>query len=105
MSGDTATPAIEHLSAVREPHLRALADQLGLTYTRLTADPESLSTALCDQRYARRRTTPTDLYWLPAAIAVVAVDALPAGLASAQSRSVINADTFGQASQIAAIHS
>lgn len=71
MSGDTTTPAMEHLSGVREPHLRALADQLGFNYAHLTSDPESLSAAVRDQRYARRRPTPTDLYWLPAAIAVL----------------------------------
>lgn len=68
--GDTNAPAMEHLSGLREPHLRVLADQLGFSYARL-ADTESLSTALRDQRFARRRPTPTDLYWLPAAIAVL----------------------------------
>ena len=69
-SGDISTPATEHLSGLREPHLRALADQLGFNYARL-AEPASLSAALRDQRYARRRPTPTDLHWLPAAIAVL----------------------------------
>lgn len=69
-SGETNVPAMEHLSGLREPHLRALADQLGFNYARLTG-PDSLSTALRDQRFARRRATPTDLYWLPAALAVL----------------------------------
>lgn len=68
--GDTNAPAIEHLSGLREPHLRALADQVGFSYARLSG-PASLSDALRDQRFARRRPTPTDLYWLPASIAVI----------------------------------
>ncbi|HEY5755957.1 MAG TPA: vWA domain-containing protein [Steroidobacter sp.] len=68
--GNTTAPPIEHLSGLREPHLRALADQLGFNYSRLT-DPASLSEALRDQRFARRRPAPTDLFWLPASIAVL----------------------------------
>jgi mxaL protein len=69
-SGDTSTPAMEHLSGVREPHMRALADQLGFNYAHLT-DAASLSAVLRDHRYARRRPTPTDIYWLPASLAVL----------------------------------
>jgi mxaL protein len=69
-SGDTSAPAIEHLSGLREPHLQALADQLGFSYARL-AGSESLSVAMRDQRFARRRPAPTDLFWVPAAIAVL----------------------------------
>jgi len=68
--GDTNAPPIEHLSGLREPHLRALADQAGFNYARLTG-PSSLSETLRDRRYARRRPTPTDLFWVPASIAVV----------------------------------
>lgn len=68
--GNSDAPSIEHLSGLREPHLRALADQLGFDYARLSG-PASLSEALRDQRFARRRPTPTDLYWLPASIAVL----------------------------------
>jgi mxaL protein len=68
--GDTRAPATEHLSALREPHLQALADQVGFNYARLSG-PTSLSETLRDPRFARRRPTPTDLYWLPAAIAVL----------------------------------
>lgn len=68
--GDTSVPDIEHLSGLREPHLRALAEQVGFNYARLT-DLTSLSEALRDQQFARRRPTPTDLSWLPAAIAVL----------------------------------
>jgi len=68
--GDTRAPATEHLSGLREPHLRALADQLGFNYARLSG-LTSLSATLRDPRFARRRPTPTDLFWLPAALAVV----------------------------------
>lgn len=68
--GNNTAPAIEHLSGVRESHLRALADQLGFEYARLTG-PASLSEVLRDQRFARRRPAPTDLFWLPAALAVL----------------------------------
>jgi mxaL protein len=68
--GNNTAPAIEHLSSVREPHLRALADQLGFKYARLTG-PASLSETLRDQRFARRCPAPTDLFWLPASLAVL----------------------------------
>jgi mxaL protein len=69
-SDNIGAPAMEHLSALREPHLQALADQLGFHYARLSG-LESLSTTLRDQRFARRRPTPTDLYWLPTSLAVL----------------------------------
>jgi mxaL protein len=68
--GNNTAPAIEHLSGLREPHLRALADQLGFKYARLTG-PASLSQTLRDQHFARRRPAPTDLFWLPASLAVL----------------------------------
>ena len=51
-------------------HLQALADQLGFKYARLS-ELASLSETLRDRQFARRRPTPTDLYWLPAALAVL----------------------------------
>lgn len=68
--GDTAAPLSEHLSGLREPHLRALAEQVGFNYARLTG-LASLSEALQDRRFARRRPTPTDLFWLPASLAAL----------------------------------
>jgi mxaL protein len=68
--GNTNAPPIEHLSSVREPHLQTLAHQLGFNYAHLTS-PASLSDAIRDRRYARRQPTPTDLYWVPTAIAVL----------------------------------
>lgn len=60
----------EHLSALREAHLRALADQLRFDYARL-ADLSSLSTAMRDSRFTRRVAAPTDLSWIPVALAMM----------------------------------
>jgi mxaL protein len=70
IAGKVSASAMEHLSAVREPHLRALADQLGFNYVRLNG-LESLSTTVRDPRFAQRRPTPTDLFRLPASLAVL----------------------------------
>ncbi len=60
----------EHLSALREPHLKALADRVGFSYTRLET-PESLASAMLDPRFVRREAAPVDLYWVPVAAAVL----------------------------------
>jgi len=65
-----ATPGLEHLSGLREQHLQTLAQRLQLDYVRLT-DQSSLSKAMRDSRFARRRPVPTDLSWLAAALALV----------------------------------
>jgi mxaL protein len=66
----TRVVSSEHLSALREPHLRALADRVGFAYTHLTT-PESLSIAMRDARFARRAPAPTDLYWIPLTLALL----------------------------------
>jgi mxaL protein len=60
----------EHLSALRESHLKALAARVGFAYTRL-ADSSSIATAMRDARFARRVPAPVDFYWLPVSIAIV----------------------------------
>lgn len=60
----------EHLSSLREPHLQALARQVGFEYARLV-NPTSVSDALRDPRFAERRPVATELYWLPAAAALL----------------------------------
>jgi mxaL protein len=65
-----ATPGLEHYSALREQHLSTLAHQLNLDYARLI-DAKSLSTAMTDDRFARRRQVPTDLSWLAAMLALL----------------------------------
>jgi mxaL protein len=59
----------EHLSARREPHLRAIAQQVGFDYATLDS-LTTLSTAMRDARFARSRPAPTDLAWLPALLAL-----------------------------------
>jgi mxaL protein len=60
----------EHLSSLREPHLKALAERVGFSYTRLEG-PESITAAMRDARYARRAPAPFDLYWIPVGIAAL----------------------------------
>jgi mxaL protein len=60
----------EHLSSLREPHLRAVADRVGFGYTRLTT-PQSLTAAMLDARFIRRAPSPTDLSWIPVSIALL----------------------------------
>jgi mxaL protein len=67
---DGATPGLEHFSALREQHLKNLAQRLNLAYARLT-DQTSLGDAMREDRFARRRQVPTDLSWLAATLALV----------------------------------
>ncbi len=60
----------EHLSALREPHLKALATRVGFAYARLTS-PDSIGAAMRDARFVRRAPAPVDLYWLPTTLAVL----------------------------------
>lgn len=60
----------EHLSALREPHLREIAHQVGFGYARLSS-PESIARAMLDKRFARREQAATDLYWIPALMALL----------------------------------
>jgi mxaL protein len=60
----------EHLSSLREPHLQEIARQVGFDYARL-GSPESIARAILDRRFARREKAATDLYWIPALIALV----------------------------------
>lgn len=69
-SQDTPGLSREHLSALREAYLRGLARELGLEYGHLT-DEASLGQAMRDTRFARRVPVPTDLSWLPAALALL----------------------------------
>jgi len=59
----------EHLSELRQDHLRALAELVGVNYRRLNT-PEALMTAMLDRRYAELVPTDTDLRWIPALLAL-----------------------------------
>jgi mxaL protein len=67
---DDGAASREHLSALRERHLRALAERVGFEYARLIG-PESISEAMRDPRFARARPVPIDLYWVPVAAALL----------------------------------
>jgi mxaL protein len=60
----------EHLSSLREPHLKALATRVGFSYARLS-DADSIANAMRDERFARRAPAPIDFYWLPVSAALV----------------------------------
>lgn len=60
----------EHLSALREEHLKAIAKEIGLGYHRLTS-PASLSNAMMDNSLSTRQSIPTDVRWMPALMALL----------------------------------
>jgi mxaL protein len=60
----------EHLSELREPHLRAIAAQTGLGYSALR-EPAELAALMRDPRLAREARVPTDLRALPALLALL----------------------------------
>jgi len=63
-------PSREHLSELREPHLRALAAQTGLGYSALH-DPAELGRLMRDARLARPARVATDLRAIPALLALL----------------------------------
>jgi mxaL protein len=60
----------EHLSSLKEPHLRELAQAAGLGYRRLTVSAD-LSALLLDPALATSAPIPRDLRWIPLLIALV----------------------------------
>src|SRR5882757_10149160 len=67
---DSKIRGAEHLSSLREPHLQEVAHQVGFGYTHLSS-PETIARAMLDKRFARREKALTDLYWIPALLALV----------------------------------
>jgi mxaL protein len=65
-------PSQEHLSSLREAHLQELAQRVGFQYARL-ARPSAVSDAMRDSSFAQRRSVATDLSWLPAIGALLAL--------------------------------
>ncbi|MGY0196200.1 MxaL protein [Leptothrix sp. BB-4] len=59
----------EHLSELREPHLKGLGELMGLGYRRLVT-PQSLVDAMLDPALASPAPVVTDLRWLPALLAL-----------------------------------
>ncbi len=60
----------EHLSELREDHLRSLAKLVGVNYLRLNT-PDALKTAMLDRRFAQSQPADTDLRWIPALLALL----------------------------------
>ncbi len=69
LDGKAGALSHEQLSEVREPHLRDLASAVGFEYTPLTR-LESIGAAMRDSRFARRRSAPVELGWIPALAAL-----------------------------------
>ncbi len=63
-------PSHEELSSRADGHLRALAARVGLDYATLD-EPSTLGRLMRDPRLARRAAVPTDVSWLPAAMALL----------------------------------
>ncbi|MEZ0212136.1 MAG: vWA domain-containing protein [Xanthobacteraceae bacterium] len=84
--GGEAASGTEHLSAVREAHLRALAGHTGLAYARL-ADPLAFAGLVEPTTRPRLVSVRTETAWLPAAVALAALVALYAGGIAARRRS------------------
>jgi mxaL protein len=64
------TQTREHLSELREDHLRSLAKLVGVNYLRLNT-PDALKTAMLDRRFAQTQPADTDLRWIPALLALL----------------------------------
>jgi mxaL protein len=67
---DSKIRGAEHLSALHASHLQEIAHQVGFDYARLSS-PESIARVMLDKRFARREKALTDLYWIPALIALL----------------------------------
>lgn len=81
IAADAQARSHEHLSELREPHLRMLAGRTGLAYASLR-DPAALAGMLRDARLVHAVPVPTDLYAVPAALALLllVLHYRPAGL-------------------------
>lgn len=60
----------EHLSALREPHLKAVAAEIGFGYARLDS-ADVLQRAMTAREVVRREVVKTDVRWIPAALAAL----------------------------------
>lgn len=69
VTGQIAAGSREHLSQMQEPHLRSIAERVGLGFARLD-DPGTIGRLMRDPRFARRGEAEADLAWLPASAAL-----------------------------------
>jgi mxaL protein len=70
--GNPKTGGTEHLSSLREDYLRQLSQETGLLYRRLET-PESFRQALLEPSLAKMQILATDMRWLPAGLALLAL--------------------------------
>ncbi len=70
VTGQMAAGSREHLSQMQEPHLRTIADRVGLGFARLD-DLGTIGRLMRDPRFARRGTAEADLAWLPTSAALL----------------------------------
>jgi mxaL protein len=68
--GAVAPKGTEHLSSVREPYLRSLASQTGLTYLHLSPDVD-LAEALLASAKPRVGRSLIDISWVPVLLALI----------------------------------
>ncbi len=69
-NGAARVVSSEHLSEVREPYLRRLAQEVGFEYVHLR-DFDSIRQAMLSPRFAERAPAPTDFAWLAATAALL----------------------------------
>ncbi|HEU4460503.1 MAG TPA: MxaL protein [Methylibium sp.] len=62
--------AHEHLSELREPHLKALGKLMGVGYRRL-ASLDGAAQAMLDPQLAQKQAVETDLRWIPALLGLL----------------------------------
>lgn len=70
--GNPKSGGTEHLSALREDYLRQLAQESGLLYRRIDT-LQALKQALLEPSLATPKTVDTDIRWLPASLALLAL--------------------------------
>jgi len=70
--GNAPTSGSEHLSSLKEDYLKGLAAASGLDYLRL-GHVQDLGQALADPRWSRSQAVQTDLRWIPALLALIAL--------------------------------
>lgn len=73
--GAEAAAGREYLSSVREPYLKSLADETGLTYAHLEG-PSGLADALLPSATPRPSKGVIDLRWIPGGLALLALTGL-----------------------------
>jgi mxaL protein len=85
----------EHLSSVREPYLRSLADRTGLAYAQLDDGPR-LAQALLAAATPRASPGEADIAWIPGALALFALIAAYAFVPAGQRDDAVSSQAVGR---------